>query len=88
MFVKTDVAIEANTIKTYGRLDYAFNDAGIEKIMTPFLDQTSKKFEQIMNTNETEAEIRIILTALYSFIFLATPSPNMSLLHFYKDYQT
>ena len=49
MFVKTEVANEddvqslvENTIKTYGRLDYAFNNAGIEEIMTPFLDQTRK----------------------------------------------
>ena len=58
MFVKTDVANEddvrslvENTIKTYGRLDYAFNNAGIEEIMTPFIDQTTEKFDQIMNTN-------------------------------------
>jgi NAD(P)-dependent dehydrogenase (short-subunit alcohol dehydrogenase family) len=58
LFVKTDVANEAdvrslveNTVKTYGRLDYAFNNAGIEEIMTPFLDQTTEKFDQIMNTN-------------------------------------
>ena len=38
IFVKTDVANEndvrslvENTIKTYGRLDYAFNNAGIEE---------------------------------------------------------
>jgi NAD(P)-dependent dehydrogenase (short-subunit alcohol dehydrogenase family) len=40
-----------NTVKTYGRLDYAINNAGVEEIMTPFLDQTSEKFDQIMNTN-------------------------------------
>lgn len=58
LFVKTDVANEADvrslveyTVKTYGRLDYAFNNAGIEEIMTPFLDQTTEKFDQIMNTN-------------------------------------
>jgi NAD(P)-dependent dehydrogenase (short-subunit alcohol dehydrogenase family) len=58
IFVKTDVAKEddvrslvENTIKTYGRLDYAFNNAGIEEIMTPFLDQTTEKFDKIMNTN-------------------------------------
>jgi NAD(P)-dependent dehydrogenase (short-subunit alcohol dehydrogenase family) len=58
IFVKTDVTREsdvkslvANTVKTYGRLDYAFNNAGVEEIMTPFLDQTSEKFDQIMNTN-------------------------------------
>ena len=58
IFVKTDVANEDDirslverSIKSYGRLDYAFNNAGIEEIMTPFLDQTTEKFDQIMNTN-------------------------------------
>jgi NAD(P)-dependent dehydrogenase (short-subunit alcohol dehydrogenase family) len=58
MFVKTDVANENDvrslvkkTVDRYGRLDYAFNNAGVEEIMTPFLDQTSEKFDQIMNTN-------------------------------------
>jgi NAD(P)-dependent dehydrogenase (short-subunit alcohol dehydrogenase family) len=58
IFVKTDVAIENDvrslvekTVDTYGKLDYAFNNAGVEEIMTPFLDQTSEKFDQIMNTN-------------------------------------
>ena len=56
--MKTDVANETDvrslveyTVKTYGRLDYAFNNAGIEEIMTPFLDQTTEKFDQIMNIN-------------------------------------
>jgi NAD(P)-dependent dehydrogenase (short-subunit alcohol dehydrogenase family) len=58
MFVKTDVTNENDvrslvkkTVDRYGRLDYAFNNAGLEEIMTPFLDQTSEKFDQIMNTN-------------------------------------
>jgi NAD(P)-dependent dehydrogenase (short-subunit alcohol dehydrogenase family) len=58
IFVKTDVAIENDvrsliekTVETYGRLDYAFNNAGIGETMTPFVDQTSEKFDQIMNTN-------------------------------------
>jgi NAD(P)-dependent dehydrogenase (short-subunit alcohol dehydrogenase family) len=58
MFVKTDVANETDvrslvkkTVDRYGRLDYAFNNAGVEETMTPFLDQTSEKFDQIMNTN-------------------------------------
>ena len=58
IFVKTDVANEDDirslverSTKSYGRLDYAFNNAGIEEIMTPFLDQTTEKFDQIMNTN-------------------------------------
>jgi NAD(P)-dependent dehydrogenase (short-subunit alcohol dehydrogenase family) len=58
IFVKTDVANENDvrslvekTVDRYGRLDYAFNNAGLEEIMTPFLNQTSEKFDQIMNTN-------------------------------------
>jgi NAD(P)-dependent dehydrogenase (short-subunit alcohol dehydrogenase family) len=33
----------AIVVKTYGRLDYAFNNAGIGEIVTPFIDQTSEK---------------------------------------------
>ena len=58
IFVKTDVTKEDDvrslverTVKVYGRLDYAFNNAGIEEIMTPLLDQTSDVFDQIMNVN-------------------------------------
>ncbi|MGB7959572.1 MAG: SDR family oxidoreductase [Nitrososphaeraceae archaeon] len=58
IFVKTDVAKEDDvrslvekSVKTYGRLDYAFNNAGIEETMTPLVDQTSDIFDQIMNVN-------------------------------------
>ena len=58
IFVKTDVANENDvrslvekTVKTYGRLDYAFNNAGIEEMTTPLVDQTSNVFDQIMNVN-------------------------------------
>ena len=58
IFVKTDVTNEDDvrslverTVKVYGRLDYAFNNAGIEEIMTPLLDQTSDVFDRIMNVN-------------------------------------
>ena len=58
MFVKTDVTKEdevrslvEETVKVYGRLDYAFNNAGIEETMTPFVEQTSDTFDQIMNVN-------------------------------------
>ena len=58
IFVKTDVANENDvkllvemTVKTYGKLDYAFNNAGIEEFMTPLVDQTSEVFDQIMNVN-------------------------------------
>jgi NAD(P)-dependent dehydrogenase (short-subunit alcohol dehydrogenase family) len=46
IFVKTDVAIGDDvkslvekTVKTYGRLDYAFNNAGMdESMITPFVE--------------------------------------------------
>ena len=58
IFVKTDVANEDDVkslvekiIRTYGRLDYAFNNAGIAEMITPLIDQTSDIFDQIMNVN-------------------------------------
>ena len=58
IFVKTDVTKEDDvkslvekTVKVYGRLDYAFNNAGIEEMMTPFVEQTSDTFDQIINVN-------------------------------------
>jgi NAD(P)-dependent dehydrogenase (short-subunit alcohol dehydrogenase family) len=58
IFVKTDVANENDvrslvekTVDAFGRLDYAFNNAGIGEKMTPLVEQTSEKFDQIMNTN-------------------------------------
>ena len=58
IFVRTDVTKEDDvkslvekTVKVYGRLDYAFNNAGIEEMMTPFVEQTSDTFDQIMNVN-------------------------------------
>jgi NAD(P)-dependent dehydrogenase (short-subunit alcohol dehydrogenase family) len=58
IFVKTDVTNENDvkslvekTVKTYGRLDYAFNNAGIWEDLTPFVDKTSDTFDRIMNIN-------------------------------------
>ena len=58
IFVRTDVTKEDDvrslvekTVKVYRRLDYAFNNAGIEEMMTPFVEQTSDTFDQIMNVN-------------------------------------
>jgi NAD(P)-dependent dehydrogenase (short-subunit alcohol dehydrogenase family) len=39
------------TVKQYNRLDYAFNNAGIEEKTTPLVDQASEVFDQIMNVN-------------------------------------
>jgi NAD(P)-dependent dehydrogenase (short-subunit alcohol dehydrogenase family) len=58
IFVRTNVANEddvkslvENTVKTYGRLDYAFNNAGVEQTMAPIVEQTVEEFDQIMNIN-------------------------------------
>jgi NAD(P)-dependent dehydrogenase (short-subunit alcohol dehydrogenase family) len=58
IFVKTDVANENDvrslverTVETYGRLDYAFNNAGIEQTMAPLTEQTVEEFDQIININ-------------------------------------
>jgi NAD(P)-dependent dehydrogenase (short-subunit alcohol dehydrogenase family) len=58
IFVKTDVTNEDDvkslvekTVKTYGRLDCAFNNAGIAETLTPLIGQTSGVFDQIINVN-------------------------------------
>ncbi|MEH2258465.1 glucose 1-dehydrogenase [Nostoc sp.] len=39
------------TIETYGRLDYAFNNAGVEHPGTPLADITEEEFNRQMNIN-------------------------------------
>ncbi len=58
IFVRTDVAKEPDVkamvekaVATYGRLDYAFNNAGIEQLPTPLVEQTEEAFDQIININ-------------------------------------
>jgi NAD(P)-dependent dehydrogenase (short-subunit alcohol dehydrogenase family) len=58
IFVKTDVTSESDvqtlintTVNTYGRLDFAFNNAGIEQKPVPLMEQTEAEFEQVINTN-------------------------------------
>jgi len=58
MFVKTDVTNEEDvrslvekTAKTYGRLDYAFNNAGAVEDPAPFTSKTSSLFDKIMAVN-------------------------------------
>ncbi|HVS26028.1 MAG TPA: SDR family oxidoreductase [Burkholderiales bacterium] len=58
-FIKTDVAKTADvramvekTVATYGRLDYAFNNAGvIEQTPGPIVEQTEETFGRIMDIN-------------------------------------
>ena len=58
IFVPTDVAQEAHvknligrTLEQFGRLDFAFNNAGTEQTPTPFLEQTAETFDQVMDVN-------------------------------------
>jgi NAD(P)-dependent dehydrogenase (short-subunit alcohol dehydrogenase family) len=58
LFVKSDVSSEADvqalvqkTIPTYGKLDCAFNNAGIDLVVTPLHEQLIEDFDQIMSIN-------------------------------------
>ena len=58
IFVKTDVskasdvkAMIEQTLATFGRLDFAFNNAGIEEALTPLPEQTEETYDQIMDIN-------------------------------------
>ena len=58
IFVQTDVAQEAQvknlvgrTLEQFGRLDFAFNNAGIEQLPTPFLEQKVETYDQVMDIN-------------------------------------
>jgi NAD(P)-dependent dehydrogenase (short-subunit alcohol dehydrogenase family) len=58
IFVKTDVskasdvkAMIERTVATFGRLDFAFNNAGVEQLLTPLPEQTEETYDQIMNIN-------------------------------------
>jgi NAD(P)-dependent dehydrogenase (short-subunit alcohol dehydrogenase family) len=58
LFVKCDVSNEeevknlvAQTVAYYGRLDYAFNNAGIEGTPAPALDCTNDNWDKTININ-------------------------------------
>jgi|SRR5579885_1971948 NAD(P)-dependent dehydrogenase (short-subunit alcohol dehydrogenase family) len=58
IFIHTDVsrlsdlkAMIEQTIKQYGRLDFAFNNAGTEEPSAPFNDKTEAIYHQIMDIN-------------------------------------
>jgi len=58
LFVRTDVskatdvkAMIEQTLATFGRLDFAFNNAGVEQALTPLPDQTEETYDQIMDIN-------------------------------------
>src|SRR4051794_638346 len=58
MFVTTDGSKAAQgqelggrTMQTFGRLDFAFNNAGIEHEPTPFLEQDEESYDRVMDIN-------------------------------------
>ena len=58
LFVPTDVSREADVAalvekiqQVYGRLDYAFNNAGIEQTPRPLIEQTEEEYHHIMDVN-------------------------------------
>jgi NAD(P)-dependent dehydrogenase (short-subunit alcohol dehydrogenase family) len=58
IFVKTDVSKENDvkvmieqTLATFARLDFAFNNAGVEQMVTPLPEQTEEAYDQIMDIN-------------------------------------
>ena len=58
IFVKVDVSKEADiknlvdtTLRTYGRLDYAVNNAGVDGTMGPIVEQTGENYDFVMDIN-------------------------------------
>ncbi len=58
IFVRTDVSKAADckalvdrTVAEYGKLDIAFNNAGIEQVGTPLVDLSEEDFDQVIAVN-------------------------------------
>jgi NAD(P)-dependent dehydrogenase (short-subunit alcohol dehydrogenase family) len=58
LYVHTDAtelkdlkAMVEKTVATYGRLDFAFNNAGVEEPLTPLAEKTEALYRQVMDTN-------------------------------------
>ena len=57
-FLRTDVSSEddvralvEHAVSTYGRLDVAFNNAGVEGLVAPLADQTDDNYRYVMDIN-------------------------------------
>lgn len=58
IFIPTDITQEtevknliSQTVKTFGRLDYAFNNAGTSGILQVYIDDSEENCHQVINTN-------------------------------------
>jgi NAD(P)-dependent dehydrogenase (short-subunit alcohol dehydrogenase family) len=58
LYVRVDVskaaqveALVTTTVDVYGRLDYAFNNAGVGGLMSPIHEKTEDEWELVMNVN-------------------------------------
>ena len=58
LFLKSDVSkasdvqsIVQKTIEKYGRLDFAFNNAGVEGVWAPLVEQTEENWDYVHNIN-------------------------------------
>src|SRR6201997_110862 len=58
VFVTTDVSkavqvkeLVDRTMQKFGRLDFAFNNAGVEQEPTPFLEQDEETYDRVMDIN-------------------------------------
>jgi len=58
IFIKTDVTKEVDvknlveqTVNKFGRLDYAFNNAGVEQTPMPLNEQTEELYNRVMDVN-------------------------------------
>jgi NAD(P)-dependent dehydrogenase (short-subunit alcohol dehydrogenase family) len=57
-FVQSDITVAADvenavafTVAEFGRLDIAFNNAGVDGVLTSLADDTEENFDRIFNTN-------------------------------------
>src|SRR6266446_8613133 len=71
LFVPTDVVQEAQvknlvgrTLEQFGRLDFAFNNAGVEQEPTPFLEQDEETYDRVMDINKQGIRVNAVLPAV------------------------